>query len=157
MIEFKYAFINTIQKFELPEKFIINHNDLSEFSRYFYPYVALSLNQENDNLKLKKILEKSKFGTYLRYKRVSKYENQTRIEQRILYFMRNYEYNDQSLANEISKQFNITVERAMEEIERVKNKYPNIKKSRKVLKKLENIPKYKPPGIGIDIQGKQQR
>ena len=47
-------------------------------------------------------------------------------------------------------------ERAMEEIERVKNKYPNIKKSRKILKKLENIPKYKPPGIGIDIQGKQR-
>jgi hypothetical protein len=39
--EFKYAFINTIQKFELPEKFVINHNDLSEFSRFFYPYIAL--------------------------------------------------------------------------------------------------------------------
>ena len=38
---FKHAFINTIQKFELPEKFIINHNDLSEFSRYFFAYVIL--------------------------------------------------------------------------------------------------------------------
>lgn len=155
-IEFRYAFINSIQKFELPEKFIINHNDLSEFSRYFYPYVALVIEPRKRLAKIKKESDKSKFGTYLRYKRVSKYENQSRIEQRILYFMRNYDYNDISLANEIGKQFNITLERAMEEIERVRNKYPNIKKSRKILKKLENIPKYKPPGIGIDIQGKQR-
>ena len=42
----------------------------------------------------------------------------------------------------------------LSEIEIVREKYPNIKKSRKILKKLENIPKYKPPGIGVDIQGK---
>jgi len=153
-IEFKYAFINSIQKFILPDRFIINHNDLSEFSRYFYPYIALVVEPRKRQAKIKKDIEKSKFGTYLRYKRVSKYENQARIEQRILYFMRNYDYNDQSLSNEIGKQFNITIERAMEEIERVRNKYPLIRKSRKILKKLENIPKYKPPGIGIDIQGK---
>ena len=152
--EFKYAFINTIQNFELPEKFIINHNDLSEFSRCFYPHVALVIEPRKRHAKVKKDTEVSKFGTYLRYKRVSKYENKARIEQRILYFMRNYEYNDQLLANEISKQFNITIEKAMEEIDRVRKKYPKIKKSRKILKKLENIPKYKPPGIGIDIQGK---
>ena len=70
--------------------------------------------------------------------------------------MRNYEYNDQSLANEISKQFNITLEKAIFEIERVRKKYPKIKRSRKILKRLENIPKYKPPGIGIDIQGKSR-
>lgn len=154
--EFKYAFINSIQKFELPEKYIINHNDLSEFSRFFYPYIALVIEPRKRISKVQKDIEKSKFGTYLRYKRVSKYENQTRIEQRVLYFMRNYDYSDQSLANEISKQFNITIERAMEEIDRVRNKYPNIKKSRKILKKLENIPKYKPPGIGVDIQGRQR-
>lgn len=154
--EFKYAFINTIQKFELPEKFHINHNDLSEFARYFYPYIALVIEPRKRQSKIKKFIEKSKYGTYLRYKRVSKYENQARIEQRVLYFMRNYDYNENTLSNEISKQFNITLERATLEIERVKNKYPNIKKSRKILKKLENIPKYKPPGIGIDIQGKQR-
>jgi hypothetical protein len=154
--EFKYAFINSIQKFVLPEKFTISHNDLSEFSRYFFPYIALVIEPRKRQSKIKKEMESSKFGTYLRYKRVSKYENQNRIEQRVLYFMRNYDYNDQSLSNEISKQFNITLDRAMEEIERVRGKYPNIKRSRKILKKLENIPKYKPPGIGIDIQGKQR-
>jgi hypothetical protein len=155
-VEFKYAFINTIQKFELPEKYVINHNDLSEFSRFFYPYIALVIEPRKRQAKIQKGSEKSKFGTYLRYKRVSKYENPVRIEQRIMYFMRNYEYNDQMLASEISKQFNITEERSMEEIEKVRSKYPNIKRSRKVLKKLENIPKYKPPGIGIDIQGKMR-
>jgi hypothetical protein len=154
--EFKYAFINTIQKFELPENFVVNHNDLSEFSRYFYPYVALVIEPRKRQAKVQKGDDKSKFGTYLRYKRVTKYENQARLEQRIMYFMRNYEYSDQTLSNEISKQFNITEERAMEEIEKVRSRYPNIKRSRKILKKLENIPKYKPPGIGIDIQGKQR-
>jgi hypothetical protein len=153
--EFKFAFLNTIQKFELPEKFSINHNDFSEFSRYFFPYVALVIEPRKRQSRTKKEQEeKSKFGTYLRYKRVSKYENKSKIEHRIIFFMKNYDYNDTSLANEIAKQFNITEERALEEIKTVRDKNPNIKKSRKVLKKLENIPKYKPPGIGIDIQGK---
>ena len=153
--EFKFAFINTIQKFELPNNFIINHNDLSNFSRYFYPFCALVIEPRKRQAKVPKGSDKSKFGTYLRYKRVSKYENQARIEQRIMYFIRNFEFTEKALANEISKQFNITEDKALEEYERVKSRYPNLKKSRKVLKKLENIPKYKPPGIGIDIQGKQ--
>ena len=152
--EFKFAFINTIQKFILPNNYIINHNNLSNFSRYFYPYVALVIDPRKRQAKVPKTSDKSKFGTYLRYKRVSKYENQARIEQRIMYFIRNFEFTEKALANEIGKQFNITEAKAIEEYERVKAKYPNLKKSRKILKKLENIPKYKPPGIGIDIQGK---
>lgn len=154
--EYKYAFINSIQRFILPEGFSIDHNDLSEFSRYFYPYVTLVVEPRKRQSKVKKDVESSKFGTYLRYRRVSKYENRARIEQRILYFMKNYEYTVTTLANEISKQFNITLEKASEEIEKVKERHTNIKRSRKILKKLENIPKYKPPGIGIDIQGKQK-
>lgn len=156
--DFKFAFINTIQKFELPDDFSINHNDLSEFSRYFFPYIALVIEPRKRQSKMKREdkNEKSKFGTYLRYKRVSKYENKTKIEHRIIFFMRNYEYDDQSLSNEISKEFNITEKQAFEEIQSVREKYPNLKKSRRVLKKLENIPKYKPPGIGVDIQGKSR-
>lgn len=154
--EFKYAFINTVQQFELPEKFVINHNDLSEFSRFFYPYIALVIEPRKRQSKSGKDDEYSKFGTYLRYKRVSKYDNQVRIEQRILYFLRNYEISDSTLINEISRQFNITQEIAEEELNKVKHRYPNLKKYRKILKKLENIPKYKSPGIGIDIQGKQR-
>ena len=153
--EFKYAFINTIQKFVLPEKFIINHNILSNFSRFFYPYVSLVIDPRKRKAKDSIEDTKSKYGTYLRYRRVTKYENQSRIEQRIIYFMRNYEFTDKLLAIEISKQFNITEEKALDNIISIRTKIPNLKKSRKILKKLENIPKYKPPGINIDIQGKQ--
>lgn len=161
--QFRFAFINTIQRIELPEKFTINHNDLSEFARCFYPYVSLVIDPRKRQSKLAqsksqidKKSEKSKFGTYLRYRRISKYENHSKIEHRIVFFMRNYEYDDQSLATEISKEFNITEENAYAEIRNVMEKFPVIKKSRKVLKKLENIPKYKPPGIGVDIQGKSR-
>jgi hypothetical protein len=154
--EFKFAFINTIQKFRLPNDYLISHNDLSNFSRYFYPYVSLVIEPRKRKAKVSKgANDKSKFGTYLRYKRVSKYENQSKIEQRIMYFMKNFEYTEKTLINEITKQFNMTESKALEEFEKVKSRYPNLKKSRKILKKLDNVPKYKPPGIGIDIQGKQ--
>ena len=154
--EFKLAFINTIQKFVLPEKFIINHNDLSEFCRFFYPYVALVIEPRKRHAKIRKADEKSKFGTYLRYKKITKYENLARLEQRLIFFLRNYEFNDAKLSVELAKQFNITEERSLEDIQKARAKYPGLKKSRKILKKLENIPKYKPPGIGIDIQGKDR-
>lgn len=152
-IEFKFAFINIIQRFSLPNKFIINHNDLSNFSRYFYPYVSMVTEPRKRMAKVE--TEKGKFGTYLRYKRVSGYENEARIEQRIMYIMKNYEFTEKQLASEISKQFSITTKRAIEEYEKVKNKYPNLKKTRNVLKKMEHLPKHHSPGIDINIQGKQ--
>ena len=155
--DFKYAFINSIQQFQITEKKNINHNDLSNFARYFYPFVSLVIEPRKRQAKKNRTKETtSKFGTYLRYKRVSKYENEAKIEHRIIYFMRNYEYTDISLTKEISKQFNITDKIAADKIDDVKRKFPVIKRSRKVLKKLENAPKYKPPGIGIDIQGKSR-
>ena len=153
---FKYAFINTIQKFKLPEKFKINHNDLSEFSRLFYPYISLVI-EPKKRVSKKGINENktSKYGTYLRYKRISNYENVTKMHLRILYFLRNYELSDRELIDEIAKQFNITSEVAAKELDYVKDKYSKvIKKSKKVLKKLKSMPKSKPPGIGIDIQGR---
>jgi len=152
--KFKFAFINTIQQFELPENFLISHNDLSDFSRYFYPYIAIVIEPRKRQSKILKKNEKSKYGTYLRYKKISKYENEASLEKRIIYFLRNYEFNERLLSLEISKQFNITEKQAIENITHVIEKYPNLKKSRNILKKFENIPKYKPPGIGIDIQGK---
>ena len=154
--KFKFAFINTIQQFELPENFLISHNDLSDFCRYFYPYVAVVIEPRKRKSKVLKKNEKSKYGTYLRFKRISKYENEANIEKRIVYFLKNYEFNEKLLILEISKQFNITEKETSEKITNVINKYPRLKKSRNVLKKFENIPKYKPPGIGIDIQGKQR-
>jgi hypothetical protein len=155
---FKYAFINTIQKFTIPENFKINHNDLSEFSRFFFPYVSLVIEpKKRKSKKHEDVDETSKYGTYLRYKRISKYENRTKMHLRILYFLRNYELSDRELIDEISKQFNITSDVAAKELDYVREKYQKvIKKSFKLLKKLKSLPKSKPPGIGIDIQGRDK-
>jgi hypothetical protein len=56
-----------------------------------------------------------------------------RIEQRIIYFIKNYEYTDIDLANEISKEYEITFECAMNEIKLINEKFPNIKKSREIM------------------------
>ena len=156
---FKYAFINTIQKFTLPEKFKIDHNDLSEFSRLFFPYISLVIEPKKRVSKKQDAVDNtsSKYGTYLRYKRISKYDNRAKMHLRILYFLRNYELNDRELIDEISKQFNITTEFTVKEIDFVRERYGKvIKKSKKLLKKLKTLPKSKPPGIGIDIQGRDR-
>jgi hypothetical protein len=155
---FKYAFINTIQKFTIPENFKINHNDLSEFARFFYPYVSLVIEpKKRVSKKQEENKDSSKYGTYLRYKRISKFDNKLRMHMRILYFLRNYELTDRELLDEISKQFNITTDIAAKELDYVREKYNKvIKKSKRVLKKLKTLPKSKPPGIGIDIQGRDK-
>lgn len=156
--KFKYAFINTIQKFTLPNNFKINHNDLSDFSRFFFPYVSMVVEPKKRKSKRQDIVnEASKYGTYLRYKRISKYDNRIKLQLRILYFLRNYDINDNEIIDEISKQFNITAELALKEINYVKEKYQKvIKRSSKLSKKLQTLPKSKPPGIGIDIQGRER-
>ena len=156
---FKYAFINTIQKFTVPETFKINHNDLSEFSRLFFPYIALVIEpKKRVSNKISKNEETitSKYGTYLRYKRISKYDNRTKMHLRILYFLRNYELSDKELINEISKQFNITNELTIKEIDFVRERYGKAIRKTRLSKKLKTLPKSKPPGIGIDIQGRDR-
>lgn len=152
--EFKFAFINTTQKFQLEDN-LINHNDLSEFARFFYPYISLVIDPRKRKSKTKLLESKSKYGTYLRFKRETGYENQTKIEQRILYFMRNYEMNEKKMAVELGKQFNITEEKAMDHILKLTEKYTSIRKSRKILKVFDQVSHVKPPGVNIDIQGKQ--
>jgi hypothetical protein len=155
---FKYAFINTIQKFTIPEGFKINHNDLSDFCRFFFPYISLVIEpKKRQSKKQETIQETSKYGTYLRYKRISNYENRVKMYLRILYYLRNYELNDRELIDEIAKQFNITPDIAAKELDYVRDKYVKvIKKSKKLLKRFKTMPKSKPPGIGIDIQGRDR-
>ena len=152
---FKYAFINTIQKFKIPEKFKINHNDLSEFSRFFYTYVALVIEPKKRISKKGEIDDISKYGTYLRFKRINNYYNRNKMHLRILYFIRNFNLTDNELIDEISKQFNITVSDAINEYNYVKEKFNKIiKRSKNKSMKNIKLPKSKPPGIGIDIQGR---
>ena len=68
-----------------------------------------------------------------------------------------FDLDDEILSEEISKQFNVTIEVAIKEIDFVRDKYGKaIRKSSKGLKKLKSLPKSKPPGIGIDIQGRER-
>ena len=153
---FKYAFINTIQKFTIPDKFRINHNDLSDFSRFFYTYTSLVIEPKKRIASITKDEITSKYGTYLRYRRISNYDNKTKSHLRILYFLRNFEITNKELIDEISKHFNITMEQAAIELDIVKTKYAKIlNKSKKHLRKLKLMPRAKPPGINIDIQGRQ--
>lgn len=153
--DFKYAFINIIQHFQLPNNYIINHNKLSDFARFFHPFITLVIEPKKRLSKKNVDVVYSKYGTYLRYKRISQYENSMIIEKRILYFIKNYEFDNRILADEIAKQFNLTKEKALEYVISTVKKY-DIIKSRNVLKTLENIPKYKITGIDIEIIGRQK-
>ena len=72
--DFKFAFINTIQQIETAS--IINHNVLGDFSRLFYPYVAVVIDprKRQGKDKIESDSNLGKYGTYLRYKRVSNYD-----------------------------------------------------------------------------------
>ena len=145
-------FINSIQKFNINNN--IDHNELSEFLSLFYPYFLVEIEprkREAVEKKSKNII--GKYGTYIRYKRISNFDNDHKLEYRILYFLKNYEENDLKLVNEISKQFNITDTIALKKINEIKKKNLNIKKI-KILKTFDKVPKFKIPGISISIQGK---
>jgi hypothetical protein len=153
--EFKFAFINCVQKFSIPDNKIIDHNDLSDFCVFFYPYISLVIEPRKRLSKVSKNEFKSKWGTYLRFKRVNKFENDLKIEQKILSYIKNFDFEDDILAEQISKQFNITNEKSNELIESVRNKFSSLIKTKKpTLKKNDNIPRFKAPGVSIDIQGK---
>jgi hypothetical protein len=170
-IDFKFAFINNIQSFQLPRKtpmtdknkkdlksYTIDHNDLSDFCRLFFPYISVVINprkRESKNKDKKNLQDElSKYGTYLRYKRVSNYYSEMNIERRIRYFLKNYEYDEKGIVKEIGSQFNLTDAIALQKVRETRDKYPMLKKPRNILKKFENIPRAKPSGVEVDIQGK---
>ena len=153
--KFKFAFINTIQKFRLPKGFKIEHNDFSDFCRFFYPYISLVIEPKKRLSKKTISSGTSKYGTYLRYKRIEKYENKAKMQMRILWYFKNYDISEKQLIDDISKQFNITPDAAEKEIQNVKLKFSKaIRRSSRSTKKLKALPKSKPPGIEITIQGR---
>jgi len=152
--QYKYVFINSMQQFHFTSEFKkINHNDLSDFARLFFPYVAVVIEPKKRIAKEKK-QNASKWGTYLRFKCVSNYEDETKIGKRIVYYLKNYEIDEVMLVKVIENEFNITEKEAKKTIQDVTNKYPIYKRKGKVLKKLDTITPYKPSGVAIEIQGK---
>jgi len=152
--EFRYIFINSIQQFKFLSSYQINHNDLSDFARLFYPYISVVVEPKKRIAKEKKKNSDSKWGTYLRFKKVSNFEDETGMSKRIVYYLKNFEVDELMLVKVIENEFNITTKEAKEKIQEVTSKFPVSKKKGRKLKKLDTIPVYKPPGIAIEIQGK---
>lgn len=151
---FHILFMTSLEKFKLSNKKEINHNDLSNFSRLFYPYFSLVIEPKKRKSNIDNDKDFSKYGTYLRYKRINDYENINKIENRIKYYIKFVDISNKELINEISKQFNLTIQKAQYYYEDVINKYPNIKKNTKRLKSIGEVGKDKMDGIDIGIQGK---
>ena len=60
------------------------------------------------------------------------------------------------MIREISNSFNLTEKNTELKIKEIRDKFPYLKKAGRVLRKFENIPRYKAPGIDVNIQGKSK-
>ena len=155
--DFKINFMTLFEKMNIKGNKSINHNDLSKFSKLFYPYVALVIDPKKRTSTTKQTEENiSKFGTYLRYKRISKYEDVNKIEDRIKYYLKNYDTTAQQIIDVIEKQFNIIHEKAVYYFNNVIEKYPKITQYKKKTKYINENIKYKTAGIEVSTQGKKQ-
>ena len=152
--DFTTMFVSTIARFNLPNNETINHNDLSKFSRLFYPYFALVIDPKKRISKIHESDNISKYGTYLRYKRISNYENNQLIENQIKKYLQYYDATTNQIIDIICKQFNIIKDVAIKYYENVTRMYPNIKKKIKKLMTIDNTIRYKTPGVDVAIQGK---
>jgi hypothetical protein len=135
--DFKFKFLNTIKRYEFPNKEKINYDELKDFSKNFYPYVSLIVNE-------------NKSGAYLSFKRVSNYIIKSSITDRILDHLRYKNYNEENLITELIKLFNLTKEKAKNQIEEIKNSYA---KRISNLKQSDELKKYKPPGTRVELVG----
>lgn len=142
--DFYIEFINAIQVCKIPHNININYNLIKTFSKYFFPYIIFL---ESDEMKNKTI--------NLLYIRLSKYEKNIskRLENNIKDIITNYDYKFNDLIEHIVKQLNVTREVAIKEINNVQSKYKLSKRKNKNKNSSNNLPKYKQPGINIQIQG----
>lgn len=153
--DIQIKFINTIQQFHLPEK--INHNKFSYFIRLFHPIFSLIIDPEKRKTQIF-TNESSKWGTYLRYKKISNYDNELIIFKKILYYFRNFNIQNNDLIEIICKEFNLSEKFAIELIEKTKKKYTfyiskfNTNKKKNFDK--NNVQLHK-KGIEVAIQGKE--
>lgn len=151
--DYRIAFMNSIQKYNLPNNHNIDHNTLSDFSRLFFPYIALIIDPTTK--KKKKGEDFGKWGTYLMYKRISNYNLEKKIRKRIIMIMKNYEYTEEELFDVLSRNYNMNKEEIIEMYKDIKLKYKNIKRSRNILLKISDLKKDKLEGIRIELVGKR--
>nr|QFG73993.1 MAG: hypothetical protein [Megaviridae environmental sample] len=150
--DYEPVYTNTIQRFHLlNEKFYIDHNELSDFFRLFYVYFVVVRDPRKRKGKMEN--NSGKHGTYLRYRRVSNFESEGAVIQRITYYIRNYQISDNALVERISNEFNLTDSEAKKIIKKTIDG-SNITK-KKNLKSITQLPsKISMPGIRVTITGK---
>lgn len=153
---FSYSFINSIMRFHLPSGAKIDHNCMSDFCRYLYPYVSLVIEPRKNYVAKGEERSGGKYGSYLDYKRISGYDITQTIEARIVYYLKNYEHNETALTGILAKEFNITEGQAFDSIVAVRTRYPRLRHTRKVLRRLDEPINYRTPGINLSIQGKNR-
>ena len=70
--------------------------------------------------------------------------------------LRNFEFDEKKMIREIGNSFNLTDKVSEQKIKEIRDKFPYLKKAGRVLRKFENIPRYKAPGIDVNLQGKNK-
>lgn len=148
--DYMFSFINVLQEFSIER---VDHNKLSDLARYFFPYVTLVVEPKKRRAKREQS-SSSKYGTYLRYRRITDYDSVARIERRVLYIIKNYEAREDALVQVIAGEFNLVESQASRIVRDTLAKFPHVKKSRNRLKNLAELTKLKQSGIGIDVQGR---
>ena len=154
--EYGFVFINGIMKIGLSKaSFLIDHNDMSDFARYFFPYVSVVVDPK------KRIGDRSrtqassgKWGTYLRFKKVSNYDDPVSILRRVMYYTKNFEVNEAVLTSVIEAEFNIPAHEARQYIHNARNTMSYKQKAIKLKKLDPAVVTRKQKGIAIEIQGK---
>ena len=147
--DFRIEFVNAIQVLNYKSSKQINFENIKEFSKYFFPYI-IPIKQSDSKLE--------KHSCHLIYKKISKYDNNVtkRIENNIVDIMKNYDYTPENLIIHITNNLNISKEDAIKQIENVQQKYKfNKRKKTKTSKRIDKLPRYKQPGININIQSSQ--
>ena len=161
---FKFAFMNGSMRFSLmnmnksltnkkKKAIYIDHNILRSLASLFFPYVTIVVEPRRRKGKNSDDT-KSKSGTYLRYGRVSGFENIGHlIDKRILYFIQVADASLSEIKQQIIKEFNLTSDEAQSRMDKVTNKFQKTTGKLRNYKKLSQIPKLSAPGRGIEIQG----
>lgn len=145
---FRSVFVNSILPFSMPRP--IDYFVLSEFARYFFPYVAVVVKRVGN----RRDKQGSSWGAYLRFRRVSRYADRAIIQQRILYYSRNFAVDNNGLTQLISTEFNMTMKDAADVVRTTLKSTPVVKNQ--VVKPMSAIKRVKPSGVSIEIQGKTE-
>ena len=147
--EFNFSFINSNQKFALTNNSTINHNHFSQLCRYFFPYVSLVIEPKKKQKSTD--IKELRYGTYLQYKRISCFEDISKLETFIVYLNKKYNNDEELLLSQLMTFFNLSEEHLKNKIKTVLDKYSM---NKKFTTDTTQIPKIKTPGIRISVVGK---